>query len=154
MSDYAKGTTVPADKSRSEIERTLQRFGADQFIYGWEPERAVIQFRARGKLIKFELPLPSQDDPRFTHTPSRGTRRDSAAALREWERATRQAWRALAMIVKAKLVAVEDGIVEFESEFLAHIVLPDGQTVGGWMLPQVDEIYASGRMPLALPVGE
>lgn len=153
MSDYAKGTSVSADKSRAEIERTLQRFGADQFLYGWEAEQAVIQFRARGKLIRFLLPLPSKNDPRFTHTPSQGNRRTVEAALREWERATRQVWRALLLIVKAKLVAVEDGITEFESEFLAHIVLPDGQTVGGWIMPQVDAAYELGTMPAALPMG-
>lgn len=153
MSEYAKGTSVSADRSRTEIERTLMRFGADQFMYGWEEARAVIQFRARGKLIRFVLPLPDQDDPRFTRTPSLGKSRTHEASMKEWEKGTRQAWRALAMIVKAKLVAVEDGITEFESEFLAHIVLPDGSTVGGWILPQVEQAYETGKMPMALPAG-
>lgn len=153
MSEYAKGTSVPADRSRTEIERTLVRFGADQFMYGWEGSRALIQFRAEGKVIRFVLPLPDQDDPRFTHTPAQRKRRTHEATIHEWEKATRQAWRALAMIVKAKLVAVEDGITEFESEFLAHIVLPDGSTVGGWILPQIEHVYATEEMPLALPTG-
>ena len=31
MSKYASGTDVPAEKSRMEIERTLTRYGADEF---------------------------------------------------------------------------------------------------------------------------
>lgn len=30
----------PADRSRSEIERTLTRYGARQFMYGWDENRA------------------------------------------------------------------------------------------------------------------
>ena len=41
----------------------------------------------------------------------------------------RQRWRALNLAIKAKLEAVESGIVTFDQEFLAHIVGPSGQTV-------------------------
>lgn len=149
---YAKDTSVPAERSRTEIERTLSRFGADQFVYGWDRDDAVVQFRYNMKVVRFSLPLPAKDDRRFTHTPSRGTPRDSDAALREWEKATRARWRSLALIIKAKLIAIEDGITEFEAEFLAQIVLPTGETVGGWVLPQVERAYELGEMPPALPV--
>ena len=43
------------------------------------------------------------------------------------------------------------GITEFEEEFLAHIVLPNGGTVGRWMLPQVKSAYDTGDMPPLLP---
>jgi len=52
---------------------------------------------------------------------------------------------------KAKLEAVEAGISVFDEEFLAHIVLPDGRTVGQFMTPQIEEVYAHGRMPTLLP---
>lgn len=60
----------------------------------------------------------------------------------------------MALIIKAKLVAIDSGITEFESWFLAYIVLPNGETVGGWILPQVEMAYESGDMPLALPIGD
>lgn len=44
-----------------------------------------------------------------------------------------------------------EGITEFEEEFLAHIVLPNSNTVGRWMLPQVKSAYDSGNMPPLLP---
>jgi hypothetical protein len=55
-------------------------------------------------------------------------------------------------VIKAKLEAVESRIAEFESEFLANIVLPDGQTVGKFMQPQVEKAYKTGKMPLLLPM--
>jgi hypothetical protein len=33
---YAANTTVAPEKSRAEIERTLRRYGADAFSYGYE----------------------------------------------------------------------------------------------------------------------
>ena len=54
---------------------------------------------------------------------------------------------ALLLIIRAKLEAVESGITTLESEFLANLVLPDGGTVGDWLAPQIDEAYATGKMP-------
>ena len=142
MSTYAATTSVSTEQSRAEIERTLQRWGADQFMYGWDGDRAVIGFRASGRQIKFVIDLPDRNDREFTHH-SRG-RRTADAALKAWEQACRQRWRALNLVIKAKLEAVE-------SEFLAHIVLPDGSTVGNWIAPQIDTAYTTGQMPSMLP---
>ncbi|GAG36103.1 unnamed protein product [marine sediment metagenome] len=67
---------------------------------------------------------------------------------------SRQKWRALSLVIKAKLEAVESGISIFEEEFLAHIVLPDGRTIGDFMIPQIKTIYSSGKMPKLLPIGK
>ena len=40
---------------------------------------------------------------------------------------------------------------EFEDEFLAHIVLPNGQTMGEFAKPQIAQAYDSGEMPSLLP---
>lgn len=148
---YAANTEVPADRSRAEIERTLQRYGADQFMYGWSEDAAVVQFRMNERVVKFLLPMPDRDDPEFRMTPAGKRERTPEQQQKEWERATRSRWRALALVVKAKLEAVESGITEFDDEFLAHIILPDGSTAGQWLRPQLDEAYRSGRMPSALP---
>lgn len=153
MSRYAQKTDVTSDRSRAEIERTLQRYGADQFAYGWDGDRAMIEFRAHNRRIRFVLDLPDRDAPEFTKTPT-GKTRAAAAAEREWEQAGRQRWRALALVVKAKLEAVEAGISEFEAEFLANIVLPDGSTVGALMAPQIDQAYRTGAVPSGLPALE
>jgi hypothetical protein len=151
VSRYAANTEVTSDKSRTEIERTLVRYGADQFAYGWANEQAMIGFRAHDRQVRFMLPLPDRNDDEFQFTPTKRDRRSVDAAEREWEKACRQRWRALALVVKAKLEAVESGITEFEDEFLAHIVLPDGSTAGQWMRPQIAEAYDRGLMPSMLP---
>lgn len=155
MPQYAENTSVPADRSRAEIERTLQRYGARQFMYGYDEKAAMIAFVCAVptglRQVRFTIEMPDKNDRKFTHTPT-GLRREASTMLKEYEKSTRQRWRALALVIKAKLEAVDAGISEFEHEFLAHIVLPDGQTVGQWMLPQVVQAYESGEMPrLALP---
>lgn len=147
---YAQNTQVSADRSRAEIERTLQKYGANQFMYGWDQEKAVIGFRLAGRQIKFLLPMPDKKSKEFTRTAT-GKTRTEAAAFKEWEQACRSKWRALALVIKAKLEAVEAGITMFEDEFMANIVLPNGSTVSQFMLPQISKAYESGDMPKMLP---
>lgn len=151
MPRYAENTTVASETSRNEIERTLQRYGADQFMYGWDQASAVIMFNAHARRVKFVLPMPDRKNREFTHTPARGTARSPEEAGKAWEQACRQRWRALALVIKAKLEAVEAEITEFEDEFLAHVVLPDGTTFGQWARPQIATVYESGRMPALMP---
>lgn len=149
MSQYAAKTTVSSEASRAEIERILQRWGATSFMYGWDADRAVIGFVFQDRQIRFVITMPDRNDRRFTHH-SRGVRTPDAA-YKEWEQACRQRWRALALVIKAKLEAVESGIAEVEDEFLAYIVLPDGSTAGQWMRPQIAVAYDTGAMPSVLP---
>ncbi|AJP72958.1 hypothetical protein [Sphingomonas hengshuiensis] len=150
MTQFAASTTVSASASRDEIERTLVRYGADQFLYGWQDEAAVVGFRMNGRKVQFTLAMPDRKDRRFTHH-SRGER-TAEAASKEWDQAVRQRWRALALVIKAKLEAIESGISLFEDEFLANIVLPTGETAGSWMRPQIAEAYRIGTMPDMLPM--
>lgn len=154
MTRYAESTSVSSDKSRAEIESTLRRYGADQFMYGWDATSAVVMFQAEGRRVKFQLPMPDRRAREFTHTDTRNLARTPAQAEAAWEQACRQRWRALALVIKAKLEAVDTGITEFESEFLAHIVLPDGTTVAQWARPQLARAYALGTMPALLPGAE
>ena len=149
---YAAETTVPAEKSRAEIERTLQRYGASQFMYGYNEHHSMIAFVVGGRQVRFILPMPDKNDPQFTMTPAGRKRRDADSMLAAYEKATRQRWRALALVIKAKLEAVESGITVFEDEFLAHLVLPDGTTAGEWLKPQIDRAYETGQMPKELPL--
>ena len=71
--------------------------------------------------IRFVLELPDPEDFRLTnHSPPEER---SARAQREaHDQACRQKWRALLLVVKAKLEAVSAGISTLEAEFLANIV--------------------------------
>ena len=151
MSRYAFQTSVSADRSRSEIEKTLVRYCAKKFMYGWDGRFAVVVFEMNERVIRFQLPMPDKSDQRFVKTPTGRKRRNPNAALAVWEQSTRQRWRALLLVIKAKLEAVESGISNFESEFLANIMLPNNQTVGEWAVPQLEGIYASRKIPALLP---
>lgn len=129
---YAWGTDVPAERSRGEIESTLERFGADQFAYGMQLHRAVIVFRANSRQIRFVLPLPTEE----------------SAERRAKE--VRRRWRSLAMCIKAKLESVATGIETFEESFMAHVIMPNGQTLAEHALPMIEKAYATGKMPTLL----
>lgn len=147
MGRYAQNTEVSSDRSRAEIEKTLTRYGASGFMYGWNGSAAVVAFEMQGRRVKFELPLPDRNSREFTHTETGRKRKSQEQIDKAYEQAVRQRWRALALVIKAKLEAVETGITEFDEEFLAHIVLPNGSTVGQFMLPQVENAYETGDMP-------
>lgn len=145
---YAASTTVSTDRSKAEIEKTLVRYGAEGFMYGFEGDLVIVGFRMLGRMIRFRLPVPPIDD--FRISPG-GRHRTQRAAEEAQAQATRARWRALLLIIKAKLEAIETGVTTFEDEFLAHTLLPSGQTVGDFMIPQVAQVYATGQMPSFLP---
>jgi hypothetical protein len=156
MPKYAADTSVPVASSKTEIERTLARYGADAFALTWEGDLTTIGFRIHGRLIRIELHLPAPNDPRFTRT-ERGRMRVDTARREAYEQACRQQWRALLLVIKAKLEAVEAGISSVDREFLSDTVLPNGQTVGQWATPQIERAYESHQMPplmIALTGGE
>lgn len=62
MTRYAESTKVTAEASRGEIERTLRRYGADGFLYGWQDDKALVGFRMNGRQIRFLLAMA---DPTF-----------------------------------------------------------------------------------------
>lgn len=145
---YASTTTVSTDRSKAEIEKTLVRYGADSFLYGFEGDLVIVGFRMMGRMIRFRLPVPGVEE--FRQSPA-GRRRTQKAAEEAQAQATRARWRALLLIIKAKLEAIETGVTTFEYEFMAHTMLPSGQTVGDFMAPQIAQVYENGQMPSFLP---
>jgi len=137
MSRYASQTTVSVAKSKAEIEDTLQRYGCSGFLSGWMDDTAMISFQVNDRKVKFLLQMPNKRAEEFTKTDT-GKKRKPEAAYKSWEQGCRQRWRALALAIKAKLEAVECGIVTFDEEFLAHIVTPGGQTVGQEVIPMIE----------------
>ena len=144
---YAQNTTVSVDKSIAEVKNTLNRYGATGFGFAETAQRAMVQFRIQDRVVRLDLTLPDRAEKRFTRTPGGRHTRDAAGALAAWEQACRQRWRALALVVKAKLEAVDAGISTIEKEFFADVLLPGGMTVYEQIAEQIDESYASGKMP-------
>ena len=149
---YAEGTAVSTDQSRGEIERTLRRYGADQFASGWDSSKAMLGFRVMGRHVRFEMPMPDRSAEEFVKTPSGRWDRSAKAQDEAYEQEVRRRWRALGLAVKAKLEAVESGIATFDDEFLAYIVLPGGLRIGQLLnKDRIDQALASGKVPELLP---
>ena len=138
---YASGTDVTVDRKKAEIEHILTRYGADAFMYGWEGTSALIGFRYSGKMVRFMLPLPDRESDEFHLTPSGQRRRTADAAEKVYQQAVRQRWRALALIVKAKLEATEAGVTTFvvPSEYGGVMVTDRGRSYDAQALSGVKQ---------------
>lgn len=129
MAKFAARTKVPQGQTRSEIEKLLAQRKATAIGVFTSPDQAAIVFEMQARRIMFRLPLqPDLSD-----------------------QARRQRWRSLLLAIKAKLAAVDDGIETFEQAFLAHIVMPDGLTVGEHTHERIASAYQGGTMQPLLP---
>lgn len=122
---YAATTKVPVNQTRDEIEAMLRRAKADLIVTMAEPTSAVVMFRLIDRLIRFDIAIAA----------------DASDQVR------RSRWRALALVIKAKLEAVESKITTAEEEFLAHVVMPNGQSFGSYSAPVLRAAIEDGRMP-------
>ena len=128
---YASRTKVPADKTRMDIERLVRKYGAKGFASGWHEGTARVQFFAHNRHVRFTVATAN------------------STAVQERER-----WRALLLLVKAKLVAVDAKITTFEEAFVGDIVLPEtGKTVWESVREPLKLAYEQNRAVPLLPGG-
>lgn len=146
---YAEDTDVAVSKSKTELESLLRKQGATAYGYAEQGGVTAIQFELHGRRYLFRLEMPAPDAREVTH--KGGYRRTPAQQQAAWEQIERQRWRALILIVKAKLESIAQGVETPEQAFMAQLMLPDGHTVGEWVSPQVEQIYESNLMPSLLP---
>lgn len=139
---YASTTSVPVDRSQGEIRKLLGKYMATAFAFGEQNNQAVVQFEMKNRRIRFNLPLPVA-----------GKEKDKKGCImsqKHIEQLERSRWRCLLLCIKGKLESVESGITTLEQEFMAHIVLPNGQTVDQVVLPEIENAYSNKKMPLLL----
>lgn len=124
---YAERTKVTVEDSILDIRRTVNRYGGEQFIFGVAEERIIVGFTKEGRQVRFQVAQSGE------------------------AQADRQRARALLLVLKAKLEAVESGVAIFEDEFLANIVLPSGRMVGQEVRERIAYAYETGEAPALLP---
>jgi hypothetical protein len=127
---------VPVSRTRAEIERLLELAKAKQYgtAIDYDALTARVQFRLHDRIVRFTVALP--DRRKLGET--------------RFARAERQRWRALLLVLKAKIESITSGIETFEQAFLAQIVMPNDTTVSDLLAPQIADAYKTGRMPKAL----
>jgi hypothetical protein len=148
---YAENTTVPVERSISEIVALIKKAGANRVMQVEEPGYVGISFFLHDRLLRFKVNLPALDSiPRYS-----GNNRylsDSQRIARMQQRHMQRA-RALLLVIKAKLESVESGVETFEEAFLANVVMPNGMTIAEMAVPRISQAYESGETPSLLLTG-
>lgn len=111
---YAETTTVPVAKTQGDIKKLLRKVGADRVAMFESSEENFLLFEIptpEGVSISYKLSAPIQE------------------GRQSLEQRERSAWRALLLLVKAKTVAIDQGITTIEREFMGDTVMPGGTTL-------------------------
>lgn len=101
-------TTVPAHKSRQQAETLLKAVGADGFVWGsfQGVERMEASLVWKDRRVSFRLIVNYKTD-----------------------KERNQKLRALYWYLKAKIEAIQFGLVDLEQEFLPYLITGSGRTV-------------------------
>lgn len=133
---FAKKTEVPMHKTQMEIRVMLTKAGAESYATFEERGSAMVAFRLSGRniRIKIKLVMPNANE--------------TANGAKQREQIDRTAWRALKLVIHAKLESVESKIETLEEAFLAHVVMPSGRTVYEEIREPIAIDYKGGNVPL------
>lgn len=149
MSKFAAGITVPIQQSMTEIERLIDRFGANAYIryVNKVTGKTSFAFDVRGHGFRIETPIPDRGklakEYRGHHT--------KGQLDKKVEQEKRRLWRVVVQQIKAMLVCAEEGLVTFEQAMMPYHVLPGGKTVQETFGERVEELYQGELLPLLLP---
>jgi hypothetical protein len=147
-----ESTSVPVERSQSEIRKLLAKHGCGRFAFGEERDDigqrwAAISFTYGGHAVRMRVPLKLVDE-RSVKAKAERAYRKTADEIRDemYEQEEKRIWRVLSWNLKARMVAVEENVETFEEAFLAHLV--DQQT--GRTIYQ--SLAEDGRVQLAAPL--
>ena len=114
-SSYAEGTQVSITRSREELERTLERFGAGQQMWMRDDEKAqvVLAFKRKGKTYRFHMKLTAPEQfrlytKRLKYGSSQTYERSESTTQALADAENRRRFRSLANFVKALMDELKD----------------------------------------------
>jgi len=129
---------VSSDRSIAEIRKAGERYGATGFMFGTSDGTSVIAFQLQNRAIRIRVQSPRLEDFRLT---PKGSERNATAMRNECEKTSRQRWRAIAAVIKAKLEAIENKVSSLDDEFLAHVLVDDKYTVAEALRDGIAKVY-------------
>jgi hypothetical protein len=139
---HYEGTVVAESKSLLDIEYLLRLHGVQTVRWTTGVDLIRIEFawpyQGQDLAFRIDLAVPAKD----------GAGYDLVGQKRDQER--RRLLRVLLNHIKAKLVAVEDGLVDLEREFLPYLIGKGGQTMG----EVLTEHLKAGNLPETYPLLE
>ena len=142
---FAENTKVSVDRSQAEIRKTLLKYNSTGVACIESPTRAKVVFEMKNRRVQFSFDLAVYEK---TLNKNR-----ILMSRNQVEQENRRLWRCVLLAIKSKLESVESGITSFDQEFMAHMMLPNGNTVGEIMIPQLDQCYSDNQMPPLLGYG-
>ena len=144
-----KGTDVHWGKTQSKIMTMLEEIGINQIRFTALEDRFILEFMTPTednnkipRAIRIVTPLQTRptDEPR---------KRNAELNILH---------RVLFYRLRSKFISVGRGVVEFESEFMAHLVITDKDgntsTMGEKLLPQYKKNLEGGSEPFLLDSGK
>lgn len=144
-----ESTNVAVEKSQGNIRKLLAQFGAAEFQFGEGAESdgmrwAGVSFRHEGHTVMMQAPLKTPTKTEYKALRSKAqrahTRTYQEIEAEHMEQEHRRIWRVLYWSLKARMVAVEEGVEEFEQAFLAHLVDPrTGITLWQHVQPAIEQ---------------
>ncbi len=136
-----KTTGVYWGKTQSDIMKMLEQVGITQTRFTSLPDRFILEFMAQmdersiPKAVRIVVPLRTKISD------------DSEKRNKELN----IIHRILLNHLKAKFVAIGNGLTEFEQEFMSHLVITDksgkSTTMGEALLPQYEKNLEDKTMP-------
>lgn len=130
MSNYAKNTAVPIDRSMNQIRIMLQKEGCEAVAIAEAGNRAMVQFVFESMSYKFHIDYPTDKDLEIKCTPA-GKERSPSQIVQEIDKEKRRLWRSMNLYIKAAIEAHQNGIINLKRSLMGNIVLESGQTLYG-----------------------
>lgn len=136
-----RNTSVYWGKSQSQIMVMLEKIGIREVRFTSLEDRFVLEFVAqfderqvpKGVRIVTPIRIAKSDNPEKRN------------------KELNYIHRVLLNHLKAKFIAIQSGIAEFEHEFMAHLIITDSKgrtsTLGETILPQYKKNLEDGTMP-------
>lgn len=158
MNRFASNTSVPVERSQAELQRLVRQHGASTVATMQTETGAAVAFQVGAYRVRLELDVPTTkhflDAAKQDKAPrgwlSWDEKRRLHWAREQVEQVERQRWRALLLVTKAKFELIAEGASSIEREFMADLLLPNGQRVEQWLVPQLKDNEGK-RMPPLLP---
>ncbi|MDQ4504308.1 hypothetical protein [Sinomonas sp. ASV322] len=144
-SNYVRGASMSCSALQAEIQEMLVESGASGFRLASEQGKAAIAFSAGDRQFRLVLSQPGSADSRLEPEYDPLQPHSTGHESKTMQEAARKNWWQLAVLIRAKLDAVAKGIVTFDEEFLAYMVMPGGATVFQATGPAITTAYAAAR---------
>lgn len=147
-----ESTRVPVEKSQGEIRRLLSDHGASRFAFGEETDAAgvrwaAVSFAHGGFAVRMRVPHKPVDEAALRSRARRAhTRTYTDLEAEAIEQEAKRIWRVISWNLKARLVAVEEGVESFAESFLAHLL---DERTGRTVFEQLSD---EGKVELSRPL--